>query len=301
MSDREQPAAQVRRRDFLKILGAAGAAGAAASTGACVDPSGYKLIPYLVSPDETVPMVSNYDTSVCRECSAGCGILMETRDGHTFKLEGNPSHPLSRGAICARGMSAVQGLYNPDRWRSAMARVNGKLTPLAWERALEILGQKLADAQTKSANGIVFINQHESGSFPSFLDGWLANYGAASHLSVDATADGGTIAANKQSYGVAWPSLDFGAARLIVSFGADFLEGWGTPVSQQLDFADARAKLADAPRVWYVGPRRSLTGLNADEWIACKPGTAGSIVAALEGTMSAANAAQAAGVPVAQI
>ena len=141
MSDREQPAAQVRRRDFLKILGAAGAAGAAASTGACVDPSGYKLIPYLVSPDETVPMVSNYYTSVCRECSAGCGILMETRDGHTFKLEGNPSHPLSRGAICARGMSAVQGLYTPDRWRGPMARVHGKLTPLAWDRALEILGQ----------------------------------------------------------------------------------------------------------------------------------------------------------------
>src|SRR5262249_12317534 len=76
---------------------------------------------------------------------------------------------------------------------------------------------------------------------------------------------------------------------------------WGTSVTQQLDFADARAKLADAPRFWYVGPRRSLTGLNADEWIACKPGTAQSIVAALEGTMSTAAAAQAAGVPAEQI
>ena len=302
MSDREQPAGGVRRREFLKILGAAGAAGAAVSATGCGDPSGYRLIPYLVNPDETVPMVSNYYTSVCRECSAGCGILMETRDGHTFKLEGNPNHPLSRGAICARGLSAVQGLYNPDRWRSPMARVNGQLTALSWDRAIELLQQKLAEAQSKNAAGnVVFLNQHESGSFPAFLDGFLANFGAPSHLSVDFTADAGTIAANKQSYGVSWPSHDFSAAKLIVSFGANFLEDWGAPVVQQLDYAEARAKLEDAPRFWYIGPRRSLTGLNADEWIACKPGTAGSIVAALEGTMSVANAAEAAGVPAEQI
>ena len=57
------------------------------------------------------------------------------------------------------------------------------------------------------------------------------------------------------------------------TFGADFLETWGLSVPQQLDFADGRAKIEGAPRFVYVGPRRSLTGLNADEWIACKPGS----------------------------
>ena len=298
MTEFEQPAG-VRRRDFLKVLGVAGVAGAAAG---CGNPDAYKLIPYLVSPDETVPGVSNYYTSVCRECSAGCGILMETRDGRTFKLEGNPSHPVNRGALCARGQSAVQGLYNPDRRRTAMARVNGRLASVPWDQAIKMLAAKIAEAAQKgTAGNAVFLNRHEHGSFPAFLDAWLAANGMPAHLSVDPLADQAAIAANQQSYGVSWPSLDFGAAKVIVSFGADFLETWGMPVTQQLDFAEARAKLDGAPRVWYVGPRRSLTGLNADEWMACKPGSAPAIVAALAGTMSVAAAAQASGVPATQI
>ena len=40
-----------------------------------------KLIPYLVSPDNTVPGVSNYYATTCRECAAGCGLIVEVRDG----------------------------------------------------------------------------------------------------------------------------------------------------------------------------------------------------------------------------
>ena len=86
----------------------------------------------------------------------------------------------------------------------------------------------------------MFINQHESGSFPRFLDAWLAGFGMPPHLSVDFEADAAAIEANRRTYGVAWPSLSFKDAKLIVSFGADFLDGWGANVPQQLDFADAR-------------------------------------------------------------
>ena len=93
------------------------------------------------------------------------------------------------------------------------------------------------------------------------------------HLSVDFEADSAVVEANRAAYGVSWPRLSFQDAKLIVSFGADFLDNWGMSVPQQLDFADARAKIEGAPRFVYVGPRRSLTGLNADQWIACRPGS----------------------------
>src|SRR6476646_10582202 len=106
-------------------------------------------------------------------------------------------------------------------------------------------------------------------------------------LSVDFEADAAAIEANRRSYGVAWPGLSFQDAKLIISFGADFLEGWGASVPQQLDFADARAKLSGAPRFVYIGPRRSLTGLNADQWIPCAPGAELAIVNFLAGRGSA--------------
>src|SRR5436305_9570147 len=122
--------AGVRRREFLKVLGASGAA---AATIGCSSEDVGKLIPYLVSPDETVPGVSTYYATTCRECSAACGVIAETRDGRAIKLEGNPSHPLNRGALCARGQASLQGLYNPDRYRGPMVRQAGKLVQTTWD------------------------------------------------------------------------------------------------------------------------------------------------------------------------
>ncbi len=273
----------VKRREFLKVLGV----GAAATTMlGCASEEVEKLIPYLVSPDQTVPGVSTYYATTCRECSVGCGVIAETRDGRTIKLEGNPDHPVNRGALCARGQAALQGLYNPDRYRGPMIRRNGRLESIGWDEAIQLFVQKINETRSRGgATNAVFVNQHESGSFPGFLDAWLAGFGMPAHLSYDAGADHAAIAANRQSYGVAWPRLDFSAARLIVSIGADFLDGWGAMVPQQLDFADARANLETAPRLIYVGPRRSLTGLNADKWIDCKPGSEMAIVRMLAGQL----------------
>src|SRR5258706_13254768 len=193
----------VKRRDFLRVLGF----GSAATTMlGCASEKVEKLIPYLVSADKTVAGVSAYYATTCRECSAACGVIGETRDGRTIKLEGNPDNPVNRGALCAGGQAALQGLYNPDRYRGPMVRQNGQLQSVSWENALQLFAQKLGETRSRGGAGTaVFINQHESGSFPGFLDTWLASFGMPAHLSYDAGADHAVIAANRQTYSVAWP------------------------------------------------------------------------------------------------
>ncbi|MEO7999295.1 MAG: molybdopterin-dependent oxidoreductase, partial [Gemmatimonadaceae bacterium] len=289
----------VKRREFLKILGVAGASTAVVG---CSSEKVGKLIPYVTSPDNTVPGVSQYYATTCGECATGCGVLAEVRDGRTIKLEGNPEHPLNRGAICATGLSAVQGLYNPDRFPGPMQRTGNDFKPITWDKAYELLAQKMGEVKSRGqAANVVFINQHETGTFPGFVDGWLSANGMPAHLSVDSQAPLATIAANQKAYGVEWPKLEFGAAKLVLSFGADFLDGWGSGVPDEMDWADARAKLTGAPTLVYIGARRSLTGLNADQWIACKPGGEMAICAAITGKQAAAAAAEASGVPVATI
>ncbi|MEP7348044.1 MAG: molybdopterin-dependent oxidoreductase, partial [Gemmatimonadaceae bacterium] len=278
MSQAKEPAG-VKRRDFLKVLGVATAATSAVG---CFQEDVEKLVPYLISPDQTVPGVSTYYSSTCRECSAGCGILVEVRDGRSIKIEGNPEHPVNRGALCARGQAALQGLYNPDRYRAPMIREGAALVATTWDKALATLNQQIAQARTNvKARDVVFISRHEAGSFGAFADNWMDSLGFGNHYQYDPEANLAVRAVNQTAYGAMNPALDFGAAKLIVSFGADFLETWQSNVPQQLAFADARAKLQDGPRFVYVGARRSLTGLNADEWIGCKPGSEETIANAL--------------------
>jgi molybdopterin-containing oxidoreductase family iron-sulfur binding subunit len=204
---------------------------------------------------------------------------------------------VNRGALCARGQSSLQALYNPDRFRGPMKREGGNLVPTTWDDAIGMLAQKLGEAKSRNqGSGIAFINGHEQGSFPAVLDQILAGYGAPAHLSYDAEAPVAAAAANRAAYGTSWPHHDFGAADLIVSFAADFLDGWGLQVPQQLEFAEARGKVEGAPRFIYVGARRTLTGLNADSWIPARPGTELTIVSALLGRGSLAAAAEEAGV-----
>lgn len=291
---------RVKRRDFLKVLGVASAA---TSTVGCFQEDVEKLVPYLTSPDQTVPGVSTYYSSTCRECSAGCGIVVEVRDGRAIKIEGNPEHPVNRGALCARGQAALQGLYNPDRYRTPLERQGGKLVPTTWDKAIATLNQQIATAKSSAkARDVVFIGRHEAGSFGAVADLWMDSLGFGAAYQYDPEADLAVRAANLEAYHAAVPTLDFGAASLIVSFGADFLETWQANVPQQLAFADARAKLQGGPKFVYVGARRSLTGLNADEWIACKPGSEEAIAAALlaalggGGSTTLAQAAEASGV-----
>jgi Fe-S-cluster-containing dehydrogenase component len=188
-------------------------------------------------------------------------------------------------------------LYNPDRFRTPMVKSGNAWRAATWDEAINLLSQRLTEARGRgAAAGGVFLNQHESGSFPAFLDAWLGGFGMRPHLSVDFEADHAAIEAHRRAYGAAWPRFDFSSARLIVSFGADFLDGWGAAVPHQLDFAEARAKITDAPRFIYVGARRSLTGLNADQWIACAPGGELAIANFLAGRGDLNAAAQASGV-----
>ena len=59
----------------------------------------------------------------CRACIANCGVLATVRNGRVVKLQGNPEDPMSKGRMCAKGLSGIQALYHPNRNKYPMMRV----------------------------------------------------------------------------------------------------------------------------------------------------------------------------------
>jgi len=272
----------MNRRRFLTVLGATG--GGAAALGACgVDPErSQKLIPYLVQPEDQVPGTATWYATTCRECPAGCGLHAKVREGRVIKLEGNPESPINGGRLCARGQAALEGVYNPDRLGDPLARgVQGKLERISWDDALAQLHAKLAAARGR----IAFVTGNETGSFGDLVDEWTKAVGAT-HVTYEPFAFEALREGNRLAFGIdAVPWYDLASARYILSFGADFLDTWLSPVAYQNAFARAHGftsgRDVTMAKSVFVGPRMFLTGMNADEWVAATPGTEGLLALAL--------------------
>src|SRR5207253_8231307 len=72
------------------------------------------------------------------------------------------------------------------------------------------------------------------------------------------------------------PTFDLARSRYVISFGADFLGTWNSPVAQNIAYGLMRqGRPGVRGRFVQVEPRMSQTGANADEWVAIRPGTEG--------------------------
>ncbi|HEX8904945.1 MAG TPA: hypothetical protein VF771_08910, partial [Longimicrobiaceae bacterium] len=263
----------MKRRDFLKVVGVSGAGVAAAG---CSTQHVEKLIPYVIPPEDIVPGTATFYASTCRECPAGCGIQVETHEGRVTKVEGNPGHPVSHGNTCARGQASVQGLYHPDRYQGPMlveSDVGGNPRNVSWSVAEEQVAAQIYSAPRGS---VVFLTGNYTGTMARLADEFTAAIGGR-RVTYAPLED-------------APRNLDFSTADLIVAFGADFLETWGSPVDYAWQFAQMHAYRKGGARgrfIW-VGPHRPLTGLNADLWLSCKPGTEALVADALASGNAAA-------------
>ncbi|MBI1987339.1 MAG: molybdopterin-dependent oxidoreductase [Nitrospinae bacterium] len=267
----------IRRRDFLKIVAAGGVV--AACDLAPQPPE--KLIPYVIPPEDVIPGVATWYATVCRECTAGCGMLVRTREGRAVKAEGNAQHPINRGRLCAMGQASLQGLYNPDRIRRPLMRDrSGRLQPISWEKAEHALAQGITALRREGkASGIAFLTGHAPGSFDRFIDLWLEAMGSSHRFAHEAFSHEALREANRLSFGRAEvPLYVLEEARYLVNFGADFLGSWLSPVSYARAFGEMRRyREGKMARFVQLEPRLSLTGANADQWIAIRPGTEGTM------------------------
>ncbi len=293
----------VGRRTFLKVLGGAGPAAAVA---ACSPVPTETIIPYVVPPDDVVPGVATWYASVCGECPNGCGTRVRTREGRAIKIEGNPAHPGNQGALCTRGQAALQGLYNPDRFRGPQRRRTTNAAagqsvfePLGWEEAETELAERIRTlVEAGNADRIAVVTPLLSGTLDALVDRWAAAVGGARRLRYEAFAYEPLRAANRILFDrPAVPAHDFGRADLIISFGADFLETWLATVSQSRAFADARRpENGRTVRTVHFEPRLSLTASSADEWIRIEPGAEGAVAAAMVRTIVEEGRVQAEGI-----
>ncbi|HEX9015776.1 MAG TPA: molybdopterin-dependent oxidoreductase [Chloroflexota bacterium] len=269
------------RREFLKLAGASLVGTSVFGLSGCTYPQyGNVIPPYVDQPDGIIPGQPVFYATVCRLCEAGCGIAVRTLEGRAHKNEGNPNHPVSLGRLSALGQAGLTRLYNPDRIKNPLRlrgkRGSGDYEAISWDDAVGALAGKLKDA-AGARDGVAFLSRPLSGSEGRFVQTLMGALGSGRVLTFESLGRDTYRRAAQVSFG--WntlPHLDIENARYILSFGAEFLGSWLSPVRYGAGYGQFRqGRQGVRGRHVQVEPRMSQTGANADEWVPVRPGTDG--------------------------
>jgi len=263
------------RRDFLKTFGFT--VTGAALLASCSKPVN-KAIPYLIKPEEVTPGMANYYASTYFEGNEYCSVLVKVRDGRPIKIEGNNLSPVSQQGTSARVQASILNLYDDARFKTPLKR--GEAT--TWEEVDDYIQNKVGQLKRDNKKLVLLTSTIISPSTKAVINRFLAEIPNAQWLQYDAVSATGILQANKQTFGKAFiPDYRFEKAKVIVSFGADFLGTWLSNVEYTKGYSAGR-KLIGAgdqmSRHYQFESGMTITGSNADVRIPVKPSEEGLLV-----------------------
>ncbi len=262
---------QSNRRDFLKYFGFSISAVALA---ACNQTPIKNVIPYVFKPENITPGNANWYASTCGACPTGCSILVKTREGRPIKIEGNSDSPVFKGGVCAKGHASLLGLYDNERLQAPKKDNNSS----TWS---EIDGE-IAKALSSAKNIRIVHGTVNSPTTKKVLTDFAAKFPNSKTVNYEAVSYAALIEANKNAFGKAVvPSYNFANAKVIVSFAADFLGTWISPVEFAKAWVSKRKVSAtnkEMSRHIQFESNLSMTGSNADVRYPIKPSMEGIIL-----------------------
>ena len=266
------------RRKFLKILG--GTTVGAVVFQACGVPEKELLIEApLEMPEDMVTGIDNWYATVCTECNTPEGIVVRVMEGRAKKVEGNVDYPVNIGKHSGRCEGSLQGLYNPDRISSPLLRVGargeGRWEEISWTDAIARVAHQLG--QVEDMGSVVLSTDPVNGHLNKLIKSFVSKTGITylPYENIDSTNLRRSI---EDVFGQPQiPEFDIANCQYLLSFGADFLSTWVSPVRYGKAYGEFRQGDRKRGRHVHIESRLSTTAASADEWIYVNPGWEGHV------------------------
>ncbi|HJW10029.1 MAG TPA: TAT-variant-translocated molybdopterin oxidoreductase, partial [Holophagaceae bacterium] len=214
---------KVSRRDFFRWSGLGFAVGLA--TG-CDHKKAEKAMSFLQGQEGITPGTDLWYATTSLGCPCGCGALAKVRDGRPIKLEGNPEHPLGRGALCTVGQAQVRSLYDGGRQPDPV--LSGRTA--AWADLDRDLVQKLEAIRQGGGKVRVLSSTVLSPSLRKAIARFTSTFKDGRHVTYDALSASALLDAYARTHGQRlMPAFRLEQADVIVGVEADFLGAWIAP------------------------------------------------------------------------
>ena len=225
--------------------------------------------------------------AVCsHDCPDSCGVLVTVDEatGRAVKVQGDPSHPVTRGFLCGKVAKYLDRVYSPDRLLYPMRRRAGvPKGPLAqgreaeaferisWDEALEEVAARLnkiaAEFGPESVLPYSYAGTIGKLGYGSMDRRFFHRLGASQLDRTICSTAGGAALLSVYGVKLGTPPQDFAHAGLIIAWGANV---HGNNVHLWPFIEEARRKGA---KLVVIDPYRTRTAALADEHLAINPGT----------------------------
>jgi len=279
------------RREFLKVMGASMAMAGLAGCRRPVE----QVLPYVRKPQDVIEGTPNYFATGFPFRGVLEPLLVESHEGRPTKVEGNPEHPVSRGASSIWAQASLLGLYDPDR--SRFVRRVGEQTD--WSafathaRGLAARGAELGPVT------VVLAGPSSSPTAARMRRQFEARFPGVRWITLHPHGDDPAAVA----LGGARPLARLSGADVIVSFDADFLSDGPDAQWNSREYAASRRvdERGSMSRLYVAESTMTATGGMADHRKRLRavdvPFLAAAVTTAIEGSAPAGAAAAFAGDP----
>ena len=220
-------------------------------------------------------------STLCRLCEVGCGVRAYIQNGRLVKTEGLPEHPTSQGALCPKGANAAQIVHAPERLTQPLLRVGprgeGQWEEISWERALEILAERLTQLK----------NEHGAESVALYR-GQAADWGAPWHYALRFLFAFGSPNTSAPSHICYFPrvvaeNVTYGGVIAPDYERTDVMIEWGAcrPDTHLPFWRMIQKALRRGAKLIVVDPMRSKIAGRANLWLRVRPGSDGALALSL--------------------
>jgi len=108
---------------------------------------------------QTRPWEMEHTGTICTHCADGCKTTLGTRNDQIIRGNNRDRSGVNGEFLCVKGRYAFDFNDHAERLQSPMVKVNGKLEPVSWAKALEVVSKKFGEIKARGGKfGVVGSN-----------------------------------------------------------------------------------------------------------------------------------------------
>jgi len=219
------------------------------------------------------------------DCPDTCSMLTTVTNGVAIKVQGNPAHPHTDGALCTKVSRYTERTYHPDRLLHPLKRVGakgaGQFERVSWGAALQDIAARLQAIASRSADAAQAVLPYSYAGTMGLVQGesmsarFLHKLGASRLDRTICSSAGGEGLTRTLGGKVGMRVEFFAESRLILIWGSN-------SIASNLHFwRYAQIAKRNGAKLVCIDPRKSETADKCHEHIALLPGTDGALALAL--------------------